>query len=254
MKDRLDKILVRLGLASTRSQALDFIKTGAVYEAGVRITKPSHLTFGESLEVRAQTHYVGRGALKLLDAIDKFKINANDKICADLGASTGGFTQVLLEQGAKKVFAIDVGSDQLDQRIKEDSRVIEMSKTNIRNIHSLDESVDLIVADLSFISLELVVPNMREILKSNGEIVTLVKPQFEVGRNGIDKNGIVRSAQYRLEALFKILEVAHKNKLGLWAATKCSIVGKTGNQEYLFYLKPNEESRVSLVDLEELSR
>ncbi len=254
MKDRLDKVLVRLGLASTRSQALDFIKTGAVYEAGVRITKPSYLTLGEALEVRAQTHYVGRGALKLLDAIEKFKILVSDKVCADIGASTGGFTQVLLERGARKVFSIDVGSDQLDPRLKDDARVIEMSKTNIRNVHELDDKLDLIVADLSFISLELVLPNMSELINDDGEIVTLVKPQFEVGRNGIDKNGIVKSPQYRLEALFKIFEAGKKNNFGLVAATKCSVVGKTGNQEYLFYLKPGIESKVSLVDLEELSR
>lgn len=254
MKDRLDKTLVRLELASTRSQALDFIKSGAVYEAGTRITKPSYLTNGENLEVRAQTHYVGRGALKLLDALEQFKVNIKNKVCADIGASTGGFTQVLLEKEAKKIFSIDVGTDQLDHRIKSDSRVVEMSQTNIRSVERLPEQVDLIVADLSFISLELVLPIMVKLIKDEADLILLVKPQFEVGRNGIDKNGLVKSSQYRLESMYKIFQCAESLGLGIMAASKCSIVGKTGNQEYLYWLKPGIQSKVSLVNLEELSR
>lgn len=254
MKDRLDKMLVKLELASTRSQALDFIKSGAVYESGLRITKPSYLTNGDNLEVRAQTHYVGRGALKLLDALQQFKIEIKNKICADIGASTGGFTQVLLEKEAQKVFSIDVGTNQLDQRIKNDYRVVEMSQTNIRDVESLPELVDVIVADLSFISLELVLPVMVKLIKDEADLVLLVKPQFEVGRNGIDKNGLVKSPQYRLEAMYKIFQCAENLGLGIMAASKCTVVGKTGNQEYLFWLKPRLQSIVSLVNLEELSR
>lgn len=254
MKERLDKKLVSLGLASTRSQALNFIKTGAVYEAGARISKASYLTDGTDLEIRAQTHYVGRGALKLIDALAHFNIKIENKVTADIGASTGGFTQVLLERLAKKVFAIDVGRDQLDARVKDDKRVIELSATNIRDLKELPEKIEVMVADLSFISLELVLPAMKNLLHENGDIIVLVKPQFEVGRSGLDKNGLVKSEKNRLEALYRVYKTCQDLDLGVIDAIKCSLTGKTGNQEYLYWLKPNQESVVSLVDLEELSR
>tara|TARA_R110000868_G_scaffold313440_1_gene574420 strand:- start:2962 stop:3726 length:765 start_codon:yes stop_codon:yes gene_type:complete len=254
MKDRLDKMLVTLGLATTRSQALNFIKTGAVYESGVRITKPSYLCSGENLEIRAQTHYVGRGALKLLDALEHFDVDIKDKIAADIGASTGGFTQVLVEKGASKVYAIDVGSDQLDERVKSLAPVIELSKTNIRDVQALPDKIQVMVSDLSFISLELVLPTMKNLLADKADMVVLVKPQFEVGRSGLDKNGLVKSDKNRLEALYRVYKVCEELELGIIKATRCSITGKTGNQEYLYWLKTGEKSKVTLLDLEELSR
>tara|TARA_R110000868_G_scaffold164359_13_gene396914 strand:+ start:763 stop:1527 length:765 start_codon:yes stop_codon:yes gene_type:complete len=254
MKDRLDKMLVNLGLASTRSQALNFIKTGAVYESGVRITKPSYLCDGENLEVRAQTHYVGRGALKLLDALEHFQFEIDGKIAADIGASTGGFTQVLLEKGAAKVYAVDVGTNQLDHRLKSQEKVVELSGTNIRELETLPEKIQVMVADLSFISLELVLPAMKNLLAAQADMVVLVKPQFEVGKSGIDKNGLVKSEKNRLEALYRVFKVCESLDLGVLKATRCSITGKTGNQEYLYWLKPGEQTTVTLLDLEELSR
>lgn len=252
MKDRLDKKLVELGLASTRSQALQYIQAGVVFENNVQITKPSHKTIGEHLEVRTQTHYVGRGAQKLIDALASFPIKVLDKICADIGASTGGFTQVLLEHQAKRVYAIDVGHDQLDERLVNDGRVVNMPGTNIRAVESLPEKIELMVADLSFISLEIVLPHMQKLLTTDAELVVLVKPQFEVGREGLDKNGLADVSKH-LDVLVKIKNVCEQLKLGLVGAKKCALVGKTGNQEFLYWLKNSAHSSVSEKNLQELT-
>lgn len=251
MKDRIDKKLVELGLASTRSQALQFIQSGVVYENDIQITKPSYKTIGDQLEVRADTHYVGRGAHKLLDALESFPIKVNEKVCADIGSSTGGFTQVLLERGAKSVYAIDVGQDQLDQRLAADSRVINMPGINIRDLGFLPEKIELMVADLSFISLEIVLPHMQKLLASPAELVILVKPQFEVGRDGLDKHGLANPKMYK-DVLIKVKNVSENLDLGLVGAKKCALIGKTGNQEFLFWLKSQKKSTVTDQILQEL--
>lgn len=252
MKDRIDKKLVELGLASTRSQALQFIQSGVVYENDIQITKASHKTTGELLEIRAETHYVGRGAHKLIDALESFSIDAASKICADIGASTGGFTQVLLEREAKCVYAIDVGHDQLDGRLVADSRVINMPGTNIRDVTSLPQKVELMVADLSFISLEIVLPHMQKLLAPISELVVLVKPQFEVGREGLDKHGLADPSKY-FDVLLKIKKTCEQLNLGLVGAKKCALIGKTGNQEFLFWLKSTSPSTIDQEKLQELS-
>lgn len=254
MKTRIDKKLVELGLASTRSQALQFISSGNVFENNIQITKAAHQTDGTNLEVRTQTHYVGRGARKLLDALEHFPIVVKNKIAADVGASTGGFTQVLLENDVKKVYAIDVGRDQLDKRLKEDSRVIDMPGTNIRDLESLPEKIELLVTDLSFISLDLTLKPMQNLLANDAEMVVLVKPQFEVGREGLDKHGLVPDLNKHFEVLMKIKNLSAELGLKLCGAVKCSLVGKTGNQEYLYWLKTIGETTITEENLRELCR
>jgi len=254
MKERLDKKLVELGLALTRSQALQFIQDGMVFDGDARITKPSYKTDGQFLRVEGQTHYVGRGAFKLLKAFNDFSLVAENKVAADIGASTGGFTQVLLEKGAAKVYAIDVGQDQLDARLKHDSKVIDMSGVNIRHLETLPEKIDFMVADLSFISLELVLLNMRSLLKADGEMVVLVKPQFEVGKNGIDGQGIVQDRLKHLEVLKRIRAFAESLELGLVGASRSQTIGKIGNQEYLYWFRGQAASLVTDQKLKELTQ
>ncbi len=252
MKERLDKKLVELALASTRSQAQQFISAGWVFEHGKAITKASYLTDGNGLEVRGDTHYVGRGAQKLLGALKRFPLQIKDKVAADIGASTGGFTQVLLEQQAKRVYAIDVGHDQLDARLVDDPRVINMQGTNIRHLESLPEPIEVMVSDLSFISLELALPPMQKLLAAHAEMLILVKPQFEVGRDGLDKHGIVKDARLRLQAVQKICQVCRQLSLGILGVAPSTISGKTGNQEYLLWLAQGQADRISTLDVEKV--
>lgn len=252
MKERLDKKLVELGLANTRSQAQQYIQAGLVFEHGKIITKASYASDGSGLEVRGDVHYVGRGAQKLLGAFEAFPVVGQNKVAADIGASTGGFTQVLLENGATRVYAVDVGHDQLDARLLNDSRVINMPGTNIRDLNSLPEEIDLMVADLSFISLELTLPPMKNLLAKHGEMIVLLKPQFEVGREGVDKNGLVKDARLRLQAFKKIWNVCKTLNLGILGAVKSPLIGKTGNQEYLLWLAPSRNDSISEAQVEEL--
>lgn len=254
MKDRLDKKLVELGLASTRSQALQYIQAGIVFEGETPLTKAAYKTDGKNLTVQGDTHYVGRGAYKLLEALQHIDVTLKDKLAADVGASTGGFTQVLLERGAQKVFAIDVGRDQLDARIKNDDRVIDMSGVNIRDVKELPQKLDIVVADLSFISLELVLKPMAELLKPDGELIVLVKPQFEVGKDALNKQGVVSDLEKHFATLVKIKKSCESLNLGLMGAVQSSTIGKIGNQEYLYWLRVNQSSVIQEEDLRELCR
>ncbi len=209
MKKRIDQILVERGLVESRSKASALIKEGKVLLNGESSFKPSlKLTEEEiqTLEVNDEDNFVGRGAKKLLGALEKFNIKVDDLICADVGASTGGFTQVLLTNGASKVYAIDVGHDQLAKSLREDERVINYEGINIRHGIELDEKVDLVVADLSYISLRLTLEPMLKLLQPNGQAIILVKPQFEVGKENVGKGGIVKDNEIVMKTLFELYD------------------------------------------------
>lgn len=235
MKKRLDELMVEKKLVASRSQARHLIKDGTVLVNDQTITKPGHLTPIDSDIKITRDLYVSRGAYKLEAAITSFKIDPTDKIIADIGASTGGFTEYLLTQGAKKIYAIDVGHDQLAEKLKKDPRVINLEGTNIRSNPTLPEKVDLCVVDLSFISLTLVLNNIARLLKPSGEIIALLKPQFEAGPNAVNEKGILSAAQTK-SVLNSFKQTLSENKYHLIDIIPSPIKGKTGNQEYLCHI------------------
>lgn len=236
MKERLDSLLVTKNLVKTRSQAQQLIKEGVVKVNGEVITKSSFkASVDDELLVEKEHQWVGRGADKLAGAFEDFNFSFEGKVVGDMGASTGGFVEFALLHGAKKVFAVDVGHDQLAEVLRQDPRVINKEGTNIKEGLSLEELCDLLVVDLSFISLTLVLEPMISTLKNGGEMVVLVKPQFEVGKSGLGKNGIVKDKKITLAALERIYDEFIKNNCKVVAVAPCRVIGKTGNQEYFFH-------------------
>ena len=211
-KDRIDVVLVNKKYFQTRQKAKYEIEKGNVYVDGKQITKTSKIINYESnIEIKGEIlKYVSRGGLKLEKAINKFSIVLKDRICADIGASTGGFTDCMLQNGAVKVFAIDVGHGQLDWKLRQDERVVCMEKTNIRYVQpeDLGEPIDFSSIDVSFISLTKVLLPIRNYLKENGEIVALIKPQFEAGREKVGKKGVVREKSTHIEVIEKVTDYA----------------------------------------------
>lgn len=235
IKKRLDILLYEKGLVSTRAQATMLIKKSGVRCEGVLCYKPGiKVDENSSLELVEKEIYVSRGAYKLKKALEYWDLSAYGKICADIGASTGGFTQILLEGGAKKVYAIDVGHGQLAESLREDPRVINLEKLNARYDFSLGEPVDMIVSDLSHISILKVLPQVLKILKLGGLGVILIKPQFEAGVSRIGKGGIVSEVYHS-----QILEEVQTGLESLGAKSRgiieSPIQGKSGNKEYLAY-------------------
>lgn len=234
---RVDKALTELKLAKSRTHAQDLIDEGVVFYRNHQIKKASQEVELEELEVRKEIIYVSRGAYKLKSAQELFQINFTGKIIADVGASTGGFTDYCLREGALKVYALDVGHDQLDPSLRQDSRVINLEGINIKNGYQLPEKVDVVVADLSFISLKLVLIPMMDLLNESGEAVVLVKPQFEVGPKGLDKSGIVKDSSLAQHAIVELWKWSLDKAFVIVGFGPCGIAGKDGNQEYFFYLK-----------------
>ena len=244
-KERLDKLLVDRGLAESRTKAQALIMAGLVKVNGERVDKAgAPVELGSCLEIPDNRRWAGRGAYKLLKAIEVFKLDISGRVCVDIGASTGGFTDVLLDAGAKKVYAVDVGYGQLLTRLATDSRVIVMDRTNARTLtpDKFDEAVEIIVCDASFISLRLLLPAMDSILSYDGEAVALIKPQFEAGRElmrrtRLGRGGVVRDPEVHAAVLREVLEFANKeaglSPVGLsWSP----ILGPEGNMEFLCYL------------------
>lgn len=236
-KDRADKVLVEAGLAPTRSQATLLIDEGVVFYQNQKVEKASQNVTAEGLEVRKDVLYVSRGAHKIERALERFGVDVKSKVIADVGASTGGFTDYVLKSGAKKVYCLDVGHDQLAQSIKSDPRVENHEGVNIKFPFQLTELVDIAVVDLSFISLKLVLKNIFDLVKPDGVIIALVKPQFEVGRDGLDKNGIVKSEGHRLVMLSDLKSWCEKEKMPVRNQCESPILGKSGNKEYFFYFE-----------------
>lgn len=239
MKERLDQLLVSLGLVSSRSQAAALIKEGLVSVDGAVVLRPSVKCATDSeVKIHKEHIYVGRGAQKMEGAFKDFNLSFKGKVVGDMGASTGGFTEFALIHQAKKVYAVDVGHDQLARKLIEDERVFNLEGINIREglpLEVFSPLCDIIVADLSFISLTYVIAPMAEVLVSGGEFVILVKPQFEVGKQSLGKNAIVKDTVAIDEALKKVKDVCLENGLHVEEVSPCAIKGKTGNQEYFYY-------------------
>ena len=235
---RLDWLLVQRGLAPSRARARQLIEEGRVTYGGLQRTKPgTQVDPDREVLVDAPQHtWVSRGALKLIDALDAFGVDPAGRTCADLGASTGGFTEVLLKRGARLVYAIDVGVKQLAYKLRHDSRVVVMEGVNARHLTELPEAVSLVVGDLSFISLRLILPVVQRLI-TEGEAVLLVKPQFEVGRAAVGKGGRVRDEDARTQAIEAIGREAQSLGLRVEGGQDCTLAGaKAGNIEYFFHL------------------
>jgi len=236
-KKRLDTVLVERGLVETRARARAVIMAGSVYVDGVRTDKAGALVGeGSNVEVRdSSLKYVSRGGLKLEAALREFGIDPSGWVAADIGASTGGFTDCLLKSGAAKVYAIDVGYGQLDWKLRQDPRVTIKEKLNARYIKPDDigEPVDIVVIDVSFISLTMIIPPALALLKPVGVLVALIKPQFEVGKGEVGKGGIVRDEAKRMEAVDKIREFVESLGLGILGVIPSPIEGAEGNKEFL---------------------
>lgn len=235
---RLDVYLTEQGLASSRTRAQELIKAGCVSVGGKPMLKSSYdVTDDDLVELTGTDHpYVGRGGQKLDGALKRFGVTADGVICADIGASTGGFTDCLLQHGARHVYAIDAGHGQLDRRLQKDSRVTNLEGVNARYMSDalLPESVSLAVADLSFISLTMVLSSVRTLLNETGELIALIKPQFECGRDALSKNGIVRDPKQHITAIRRVLSASEACGLHPIGIMKSPITGGDGNTEFLF--------------------
>ncbi|EYE89704.1 RNA methyltransferase [Fervidicella metallireducens AeB] len=243
-KERLDILLVEKGFFDSREKAKKSIMAGLVFVDNVRVDKSGEKVKKDAIiEVKGVAiPYVSRGGLKLEKAINEFGIELNNKISMDIGASTGGFTDCMLKNGASKVFSVDVGYGQLAWELRTDSRVVCMERTNIRYVKPEDIGVKLDFAsiDVSFISLKLVLPVARELLRDGGEIVALIKPQFEAGKEKVGKKGVVREAKTHIEVITNLLSFAMEIGFKVEGLTYSPIKGPEGNIEYLVYLKKSE--------------
>ena len=244
MKTRLDAELVRRGLAKSRESALELIDEKLVLVSGIPASKAATQVDAQTSITLKETkeQYVSRGGFKLEGAIQAFpQIQIKEKVVLDAGASTGGFTDVLLKNGAKKVFAVDVGYGQLAWELQNNPKVKIFDRVNIRNLtlEQLGEEVDLVVADLSFISLKLVIPALISVSKSDADYLLMVKPQFEVGKDKLGSGGVVRENALRKSAVLEVAQVAYDLGIGCLGVVASSLPGPAGNVEYFLWLKAN---------------
>lgn len=233
MKERLDKVLADKNLVTSRSQAKSMIENGDIKVNGKVVKKAGELVEPHAEIEVTSSLYVGRGALKLEAALKNFSVSVKDKIYLDVGASTGGFTEVLLNHGAKKVYAIDVGHDQLAKKLCEDSRVINMEGTNIRSLEILPEVADGAVMDLSFISITKVLENLKKLLKPNADFLVLIKPQFEAGLERLPKDNVIKDSLLQQQILDEVVSFAKENGWLHHGSIDSPIEGKSGNKEFL---------------------
>lgn len=240
-KIRLDQLVFDLGLAESRERAKTTVMSGLVFVNGQRADKPGmQVPPDVNVEVKGTAlPYVSRGGLKLEKALKVFPIDVNGKVCIDCGASTGGFTDVLLKNGAAKVYSVDVGYGQLAWSLRNDERVVNMERTNIRYISSeqIHEPLDICVMDLSFISVKLVLPAVCALLKDDAQLVCLIKPQFEAGREEVGKKGVVRDKAVHLSVIESVLSFAPTVGMTVMGLDFSPIKGPEGNREYLCYMK-----------------
>ena len=256
MKERLDVLLVQRGLAPSREKAKAMIMEGNVFVEGQREDKAG-TAFSDKVEIEVRGNtlkYVSRGGLKLEKAMKNFQITLEGKVCMDIGASTGGFTDCMLQNGAKKVYAVDVGYGQFAWKLRQDPRVVCMEKTNIRYVSSEDLSdvLDFASVDVSFISLTKVLPAAKELLSSNGEMVCLIKPQFEAGRGKVGKKGVVRDAAVHEEVITKVIGFAKSIGFVIKMLDFSPIKGPEGNIEYLVYIQKGMEQSEEKVNVQEV--
>lgn len=256
MKKRLDVLLVEQGLADSREKAKAIIMSGIVYVDNNKEDKAG-TTFEETanVEVRGNTlRYVSRGGLKLEKAMNNFGVTLDGKVCMDVGASTGGFTDCMLQNGAVKVYSVDVGHGQLAWKLRNDERVVCMEKTNIRYVtpEDIDDRVEFASIDVSFISLTKVLPAVKELLTENGEIVCLIKPQFEAGREKVGKKGVVRELSTHIEVVQMIVDYVRNNGFRTLDLSYSPIKGPEGNIEYLLYMTKDESRENAEFDIKAL--
>lgn len=249
MKERLDVLLVKKGLAPSREKAKAVIMAGSVYVDGQKEDKAGSVFDEESAQIEVRGHalpYVSRGGLKLEKALKVFPITLTDKICMDIGASTGGFTDCMLQNGAAKVYSVDVGYGQLDWKLRQDERVVCMEKTNFRYMTPGDipDVLDFASVDVSFISLDKILTPAYALLKEQGEMVALIKPQFEAGREKVGKKGVVRDPKVHEEVIAKIVRHADEVSFEVLDLSYSPIRGPEGNIEYLIHLKKNPERTI----------
>lgn len=243
-KIRLDNAVFNGGFAESREKAKALIMSGIVYVNNQKSDKPGAAVKPDDIiEVRGQTpKYVSRGGLKLEKAVNSFPISLENAVCADIGASTGGFTDCMLQNGAAKVYAIDVGYGQLAWKLRTDDRVINLERTNFRYVthEQIPDRLDFASVDVSFISLSHIFPVMRNLLKDNGHAVCLIKPQFEAGRENVGKKGVVRDRSVHIAVINKIIALLDENKFSLLGLDFSPVKGPEGNIEYLCYIEKND--------------
>jgi len=237
VKRRLDILLTEKGLSDSRSKAQALIMAGKVSVDGRVVTKAGMPVSAEAnIAIKGELPYVSRGGLKLAAALDSFNIDPKGAICADVGASTGGFTDVLLQCGAQRVYAVDVGYGQLAWNLRQDKRVTVMERTNARYLEELPEPVNLVVIDASFISLKLIFPAAVKWLSSPARVIALVKPQFEAGKEQVGKGGVVRDVNVHRQVLKRVVTYANNCDLSFLGLISSPITGPAGNHEFLLYL------------------
>ena len=249
MKERLDVLLVKKGLAPSREKAKAVIMAGSVYVDGQKEDKAGSVFDEESAQIDVRGHalpYVSRGGLKLEKALKVFPITLTDKICMDIGASTGGFTDCMLQNGAARVYSVDVGYGQLDWKLRQDDRVVCMEKTNFRYMtpEDIPDVLDFASVDVSFISLDKILTPAYALLKEQGEMVALIKPQFEAGREKVGKKGVVRDPKVHEEVISRIVRHADEVSFEVLDLSYSPIRGPEGNIEYLIHLRKNPERTV----------
>ncbi len=248
-RERLDLFLVNQKLCDSRTKAQAIIMSGEVFVNNQKVDKPGTMVdMAAQVEIRGNhCPYVSRGGLKLEKALRDFGVDPTGYVCSDSGASTGGFTDCLLQKGAKKVFAIDVGYGQLDWKIRQDPRVVTMERTNIRYVtrEDLGELLDLSVIDVSFISLRIVLPAIQKLLKPTGQVLCLIKPQFEAGKEKVGKKGVVRDPEVHLEVLQQFVQLVAQLNFSLRNLTFSPVKGPEGNIEFLAHLSMVQGSGIS---------
>lgn len=253
---RADLALYQRGLCKSRERARKLIKNGNVQINGKVCLKPSEcVSEDDVMTVTGDIHnYVGRGGMKLEKALEVFSVDLSGMVCLDIGASTGGFTDCMLQNGARLVYALDVGHSQLDEKLLSDSRVINMEKTNIRNSVRSDfkEDIEFIATDVSFISLKLVLPVIRDLLTDDGLAVVLIKPQFEAGKENIGKSGIVKEPRVHKHILNEMIMFSSGLGLSVSGLSVSPIKGGDGNIEYLMYLKKTSQPDIITFDTDSL--
>lgn len=248
-KIRADELLVQRGLATSRSQARALIMAREVRSGGLLIEKAGHpLDPGADVAVQTPPRFVSRGGEKLDAALDAFDADPSGTVCADIGASTGGFTDVLLQRGARRVYAIDVGYGQLDYRLRSDQRVIVMERTNARHLEGLPEPINLATIDVSFISLRLILPVAYKLLTPPGSCIALIKPQFEAGKGRVGRDGVVRDPAVHRDVLKGVIDAAVRIGFSPCGLIPSPITGPAGNVEFLVWLKPGGGSSFDLTE------
>ena len=252
MKERLDVLLVKKGLYQSRERAKASIMAGIVYVDGQKSDKAGNMVDTEA-EITVKENicpYVSRGGLKLEKSMKIWHINLENKVCMDIGASTGGFTDCMLQKGASKVYSVDVGYGQLDYKLRTDPRVVNMEKCNIRylDLDKIYDPIDFISIDVSFISLRLVFPVASRLLGEKGSLVCLVKPQFEAGRDQVGKKGIVRDRKVHKQVIENVIQYAEENGFYAYGLTFSPVTGAKGNIEYLLFLTTQPHQDLTAVD------